>query len=201
MSIPISTKRPSISHPDQGDEGFLRLVFRPEERRRVERLIETLRRACPGEESAVRVNLQLEVQRESNLALPPRSLPFRIGDRRPFPCLGDWMHFLSLKSNPRRTTLTDRNGRAYWRYCWRTGTHFSRPSTTRRSARTWCDGSSSGHGIVCPDPAQIHVNRQSPSSFGYLAFFTAAMPWRPWTSWVLTWAGISRNGLSGWHGC
>ena len=167
-----------LAPPIKEMKDFLRLVFRPEERRRVERLIETLR---PGpvqvEESAVRVNLQLEVQRESkpraSTAEPSLSDSEIEGLSRAWE---DWDAFLvfeieSLVGQP----LTDRERAGILeillenRHAFLQALNDKTISTNlvrRQFIWTW--------DRFARILRKYHVNRQSPSSFGYLAFFTAA---------------------------
>ena len=167
-----------LAPPIKEMKDFLRLVFRPEERRRVERLIETLK---PGpvqvEESAVKVNLQLEVQRESkpraSAAEPSLSDSEIEGISRAWE---DWDAFLvfeieSLVGQP----LTDRERASILEILLENRHAFLQDLNERRSAtnlvrqqfiRTW--------NRFARILRKYHVNQQSRPSFGYLAFFTAA---------------------------
>ncbi len=167
-----------LAPPIKEMKDFLRLVFRPEERRRVERLIETLK---PGpvqvEESAVKVNLQLEVQRESkpraSTAEPSLSDSEIEGISRAWE---DWDAFLvfeieSLVGQP----LTDRERASILeillenRYAFLQALNDKTISTNlvrQQFIRTW--------NRFARILRKYHVNQQSRPSFGYLAFFTAA---------------------------
>ncbi len=167
-----------LAPPIKEMKDFLRLVFRPEERRRVERLIETLK---PGpvqvEESAVKVNLQLEVQRESkpraSTAEPSLSDSEIEGISRAWE---DWDAFLvfeigSLVGQP----LTDLERASILeillenRHAFLQALNDKTISTNlvrQQFIRTW--------NRFARILRKYHVNQQSRPSFGYLAFFTAA---------------------------
>ena len=123
----LSQTNIELAPPLQEVKTFLPLVFLPEERKHVDHWLDTLRLGpVEVEESAVKVNLLMEVQTQSKPRTSTAQLSLSEIEHLSR-AWEDWDAFLvfeieSLIGQP----ITDMEGRAYSRYYWRTVTTFSR---------------------------------------------------------------------------